>query len=179
MIDILQQKLQKYREKIRKSNNQKLFLFKLLDEPEDKRQSIIPDQVESIQNEFMDTLDDEDYHIKVSNNYVQNIHSYARQTQPPKRKEYRCKNCSFVTAKKSTLDVHAAENCVTSVVKDMVCIICRKKFNYRRLRLHFNYFITKLEKPEAQQQKPNGAHANFDLSYHKHLLRQLKMSKTV
>lgn len=92
--------------------------------------------------------------IFVSKDYVKNIHSYAAPAihmDDRKRKTYQCKNCRFVADKKNTLEIHETEFCVKELIKDLECPVCHKLFNYRRLRLHFNYFIAQFKKPETEQ----------------------------
>lgn len=122
---------------------------------------------------------DNRYQIVVSKDYVRNIHPYARvdldMTATKSHKMYKCKDCSFTAIKKSSLDVH--EEVHQEVIKDIECPICHKLFNYRRLRLHYNYFIAQLEKSEDDQHKPTGAHANYNLDYHKELRKKHKELK--
>lgn len=55
---------------------------------------------------------------------------------------YKCKSCPYFTPKKSSMDDHRNEFCTRSKAnKNMECAVCKKKFTYRGLRLHFNYYI--------------------------------------
>lgn len=171
-IDQLTVKLEQSKDKIRKRNKQKIFLMNLLD----KRRELIR-KWKADSEAAKKNLNQYQAQIFVSKDYVRNIHSYASLSDPPMRKSYRCQNCPYVTNKKSTIVVHQANCGVEKLVKDMQCSICHKLFDYRRLRLHYNYFIAGLKKPETQQHKANDEHAEYSLQYHEDLLRKHKLLK--
>lgn len=136
-------------------------------------------QIEKTEVEKSEAVVDTRYQIVVSKDYVRNIHPYARvdmdMTATKSHKMYKCKVCPFTATKKSSLDVH--EEVHQEVTKDIECPVCHKLFNYRRLRLHYNYFIAQLKKPKDEQHKPTGAHAKYDLDYHKDLKKKHKQLK--
>lgn len=117
-----------------------------------------------------------DEQLTVSKDYIKNIHSYARPYFLPSAKLYKCNVCQFQSEKKSSLDDHNETHAVP--VNDMTCPICLKSFNYRRLRLHFNYFISQLKKTgNDDAHKPTGAHGKFGLAFHENLATEHKRSK--
>lgn len=126
-------------------------------------------EAETIEKANQAKLDEQILKMSVSKD-----HSYAR-TYSPVVKIYHCKSCSFQTEKKSTLNDHNEIH--QAPIRNLNCPICHKNFNHRRLRLHYNYFITQLKKTESDAHKPTGAHSNFDLKFHEDLANKLKLSK--
>lgn len=106
----------------------------------------------------------------VSDDYVRNIHSYAKTTPYDQHKRYRCINCSFQTNKKSSYNDHTKESCVVKPKRDRACPICHMSFTYRQLRHHLNHFV-------RNKHKPKNEHANFTPADHEAILEQLKNNK--
>lgn len=70
----------------------------------------------------------------------QNHESPAKKSSSSKL--YKCKSCPYFTPKKSSMDDHRNESCKDSKpIKNIECGVCKKKFTYRGLRLHLNYYI--------------------------------------
>lgn len=112
--------------------------------------------------------------ITVSEDYVQNIHSYANigaSASNVQTFKYNCLIHGLSTNKKSVYDVHKRENCVEKPEKNKQCPVCKESFTYHSLRLHLNHYAT-------GQHRPKGEHAKYTPAHHAHLLEQHKRSKS-
>lgn len=101
---------------------------------------------------------------------IEPAHTIVQLTAEP-TKLYKCSNCSYSTAKKSSYDDHRNEFCVMAPVKNIKCPVCPKMFTYRSLRVHLNYYATGEHKPTDEH------HSNQTPEQHKYLKEQHKQRR--
>lgn len=111
--------------------------------------------------------------IHVSDEYVQNIHSYAQigATASNVQFKYSCFEHGLHTNKKSTYITHKMENCTEKPERKMKCPVCKGLFTYHTLRLHLNHYATGIYRPK-------GLHARYSSYHHARLLDQHKKLKS-
>lgn len=83
---------------------------------------------------------------------------------------HKCPDCDYTTSKKSALNDHRAEFCVTEPAKDMACQICGKTHTRRSLRVHLGGMIRSLRSGRSLR----GDHAKYTLEQHQVFLDEIK-----